>query len=146
MLRSRWGVDGAVAQDDVRRPKRQVVQDRCHDSEERVGVRSVGIKDHLAASVLVSVELADGSLPDRLGQQGLSLADGLPLAWLAEAVIGQSVVSDDGMLNVGFCFVCVGHAGDNLTPDRHPRQPGPPKRGPTSQSSISYNNKYFSPP
>ncbi|GGY88758.1 hypothetical protein GCM10010343_12400 [Streptomyces avidinii] len=46
------------------------------------------------------------------------------MAWFAEAVIRQSIVSDDGMLNVGFCFVCVGHAGNDLIPDRHPRQLG----------------------
>lgn len=130
MLGSRWVIDGAVAQDDVRRPERQVVQDGCHDSEERVGVRSVGVEDHLSASVLVSVELADVGLLDRLGQQGLGLADDLPLAWLAEPVIGQSIVSDDGMLNVVFYFVCVGHVGNDLILDRRPRQPGPPGRGP----------------
>lgn len=104
MLGSRWVIDGAVAQDDVRRPERQVAQDGCHDSEECVGVRSEGVEDYLASSVLVSVELANAGMVDRVGQQGLGLVDDLPLAGLAEAVVGQSTASNDGMLNGGFCF------------------------------------------
>ena len=83
MLGSRWVIDGAVAQDDVRRPERQVVQDGCDDSEECVGVRSVGVEDHLAASVLVPVELADVGSLDRLGERGLKPADDLPPTWPA---------------------------------------------------------------
>lgn len=30
--------------------------------------------------------------------------------------MGQSIASDDGVLNVGFCFVCVGHARNDLIP------------------------------
>lgn len=129
MLRSRWVNDGAVAQDDVRRPERQVVQNGHHDGEECVGVRPVGVDGDLAASVLVPVELADISLLDHLGQEGPGLADSLPLGWIAEAGISQSVVSDDGLLNVVSCFVCVGRTGNALIPDGHPRRPGPAGRG-----------------
>ncbi|WP_420082234.1 hypothetical protein ACN6AT_35230 [Streptomyces sp. JL4002] len=57
-------------------------------------------EDDLAASVLVPVELADAGLLDRLGQQALRPADGLPLARLAEAAVG--------------------HAGKDLILDRQP--------------------------
>ncbi|WP_405876767.1 hypothetical protein [Streptomyces sp. NBC_00005] len=85
----------------------------CHNSEERVGMRSVGVEHDLTASELVAVELADVSLFDRLGQQQLGLADSLPLVLSAEAVVGQSIPSDDGLLGVGFgcCSVHVGHGG-----------------------------------
>jgi hypothetical protein len=63
----------------VCRAERQVVQDGCHHSEKCIGVRSVGVEDHLTASVLISVELTDVALLDGLGQQGLGLADDLPL-------------------------------------------------------------------
>lgn len=110
MLGSRRVIDGAVAQHDVCRTEGQAVQDGRHHREEFIGVRSVCVEDHLATSELVSVELADICSLDRLGQQGPGLTDDFASAGFAEAVVGQSTASDDGVLDVGLCFVCAGHA------------------------------------
>ncbi|MFJ9549189.1 hypothetical protein [Streptomyces erythrochromogenes] len=59
-------IDRAVAQDDVGRAEREGLEDGRHHGEECIGVRSVGVEGNLAASVFVSVELADAGLLDRV--------------------------------------------------------------------------------
>ncbi|MFF3256713.1 hypothetical protein ACFYWP_38360 [Actinacidiphila glaucinigra] len=60
-------------------------QDRFHDGEERVGIRALGEERHLAPELL-SVELTDTDLFDRLYQKVLGRADSGPIVRLAEPV------------------------------------------------------------